>query len=105
MRSRVGGLAQLLANDALEVSLSPEIGALEIVRSRQGFLSEPSNDRVATLRGFVNRHAPAFGLTAEEIETLEVVADYQNPSGNMAWVELEQKIALRLESLRTSTRL
>jgi len=47
---------------------------------------------VAALRGFVARHALAFGLTAGEIETLDVVADYGNPGGNTAWVELEQKI-------------
>ncbi len=57
-----------------------------------GFLSAPSEDRVATLRNFLASYAPAFGVTAADVASLAVTADYVNPAGNMAWVELEQRI-------------
>ncbi|MEZ5291938.1 MAG: M36 family metallopeptidase [Vicinamibacterales bacterium] len=55
-----------------------------------GFLTGPSSDREATLRAFLGRYAAAYGLGAGG--SLVVLADYANPSGNMAWVELEQRL-------------
>jgi hypothetical protein len=92
--ARAQALAQMLAGDAVEVAFAPETDALEIVAPRAGggFLTGPSRDRAAALRSFVAGHAAAFGITATEVATLDVVADYENPAGNLAWVELEQKI-------------
>ena len=94
LNARAQGLAQMMATDAVHVALAPETDALEVVSARpgRGLLTGPSRNRVAMLRAFLTAHAGAFGVSAEEIATLDVVADYENPAGNMAWVELEQKI-------------
>ncbi len=70
------------------------LGGAAIVSAMPGtaFLTAPGDDRVATLRGFLQGHAAAFGLAGDQVETLAVVADEMNPAGNMAWVELEQRI-------------
>ena len=47
---------------------------------------------VATLRGFLRGHAAAYGLTEGQADELVVIADQMNPAGNMAWVELEQRL-------------
>lgn len=57
-----------------------------------GFLTAPSTDRSTALRAFLQQHADAFGTTEDAVQTLELVADYQNPGGGMAWVEFEQKV-------------
>ena len=44
------------------------------------------------MRGFFAAHADAYRLTAAQVQSLELVADYTNPSGNMSWVEFEQRI-------------
>lgn len=89
------GLARLRArSENMDVSLNPGLGVPEVVGlvPGTGFLTGPSSDRVATLRAFLGEQAGAFGLSGSEVETLDLVADYENPSGNMAWVEFEQKI-------------
>jgi hypothetical protein len=89
------GLARLQADfGRADLKRSPELDTIEIVRAKPGspFLTAPSENRVAALRGFLSGYADAFGLSAQGIQNLEVVADYQNPSGGMAWVELEQRI-------------
>jgi len=70
------------------------VGGASIVSAMPGtpFLSEAGGDRVAALRGFLQGHAEAFGLSGDQANALVVVADEMNPAGNMAWVELEQRI-------------
>ncbi len=70
------------------------LGGAEVVSAMPGtpFLSGPSDDRVATLRGFLGAHEAAFGLASGQVDELVVVADQMNPAGNMAWVEFEQRI-------------
>ncbi len=70
------------------------LGTAAVVSAMPGtpFLSGPSDDRVATLRGFIAGHASAYGVSADAADALVVVADELNPVGNMAWVELEQRI-------------
>ena len=92
---RNDGLAQLRAEfPALETLQSPLSGALEVVGIQPGggFLTGPDPDHVGALRGFFAAHADAYGLTAAQVQSLELVADYTNPSGNMSWVEFEQRI-------------
>lgn len=69
-------------------------GGLGVVSAMPGtpMLAEGTGDRVATLRGFLRGHAAAYGLTEGQADELVVVADQVNPSGNMAWVELEQRL-------------
>ena len=83
--------------DELEVLNSPELLTPEVVGAKPGFgfLTGPSTDRVATLRGFLGQYAAAYGLASGaslQSDELALVADYENPSGNMAFVELEQRI-------------
>ncbi len=89
------GLARLRArSDGMDVALNPGLGVPEVVGlvPGTGFLTGPSSDRVGTLRAFLGEQADAFGLSASEVDTLDLAANYENPSGNMAWVEFEQKI-------------
>ncbi|MBP7778253.1 MAG: M36 family metallopeptidase [Acidobacteria bacterium] len=76
------------------IEAHPTLATPEIVGrpAGNGFLSGPSDDRVAALRTFLGRYAAAYGITASDAVDLVVVADYANPSGNMGWVELEQRI-------------
>ncbi len=93
--AREKGLNRLQATyRSLEVLSSPALGVPEVVGTAAGtgFLTGPSADRVATMRSFLSTFADAYGLTAVDARGLAVVANYENPSGNMAWVELEQRI-------------
>ena len=94
-RARSDGLAELRAESpALEMLQSPLTGALEVVGIQPGggFLAGPQRDHPAALRGFLAARADAFGITASQVQSLDLVADYTNPSGNMSWVEFEQRI-------------
>ena len=91
--NRVAGVATLeAALPGIVIEPSPVRLGVEIVSAMPGtpWLSPPADDRVTTLRAFLTRHAPAFGLSAAEVADLAVVADAVNPAGDMAWVELEQ---------------
>ena len=70
------------------------LGGVEVVSAMPGtpFLTGPGDDRVATLRAFLNGNQAAYGLAGGQVDELVVVADQMNPAGNMAWVELEQRI-------------
>ena len=92
--SRSAGVARLeAAFGDVAVDLHAALGTAEIVSIKPGgaFLTPPSNDRVATLRAFLQAYAAAYGITAGAAQSLDLVADYVNPAGNMAWVELEQR--------------
>ncbi len=99
----VGGLASARAADMsrlqatfkdIEVVDNPERGTPEIVgvKAGGGFLTAATSDRVGAMRGFLSAYAGVYGLSQNQVASLELVADYANPSGNMAWVEFEQKI-------------
>jgi hypothetical protein len=56
-------------------------------------LTAPSTEpRERIARSFMVENAALYGLTAAQARQLEVVADYLNPAGNLAWVEYEQRI-------------
>lgn len=78
----------------LDVVESPELHVPEALGTKPGagFLTGPGPDRVATLRAFLEASSGIHGLAADAVQQLEVVADYVNPAGNLAWVELEQRI-------------
>lgn len=69
-------------------------GGLGVVSAMPGtpMLAEGTDSRVATLRGFLRGHAAAYGLMDGQADEFVVVADAMNPAGNMAWVELEQRL-------------
>ena len=90
-RNGLAALRNELPGVRVDVDL---LGGAAVVSAMPGtpFLSEPGADRVATLRGFLQSHAAAFGLAGDQVSSLAVLADEVNPAGNMAWVELEQRI-------------
>ena len=91
---RAGALAQLKRSvPDLEVEVSPALGTPELVgvRAGFGFLTGASADRVGTLRAFLTAYGDVYGLSQAQAASLEVIADYVNPAGNMAWVELQQR--------------
>ncbi len=92
-RAREAGVARLkAADDAVAVTLHPSLGVTQTVSAMPGggFLTPPSTDRVRALRSFLSAYGDAYGVSAQQVQALDVVADYVNPAGNMAWVELEQ---------------
>ncbi len=78
----------------LVIENSPETGVPEIVGlpPARGFLTGPTTDRAGALRTFLASNAAVYGLTAQRVAELNLVADYANPAGNMAWVEFEQQV-------------
>ncbi len=80
--------------NGLDVIRNRTLGTPEVVsvKAGTGFLTGPSTDRAGTLRRFLTANALAFGVTDTQVVSLELVADYANPAGNMAWVELQQKV-------------
>jgi len=57
------------------------------------WLTSPSRaGRPEILRNFVKDNANLIGVNNEQVDALEVTADYTNPAGNMSYVHLEQRI-------------
>ena len=81
----------LKTSDVIE---SAELGTPEVVSARpgSGFLSAATKNRPEILRSFLSNYADAYGISAEQVASLELVANYVNPAGNMAWVEFEQRL-------------
>jgi subtilisin-like proprotein convertase family protein len=93
--ARAAGLARLQADlKTVDVVDSPELGTPEVVsvKPESGFLTGPTADRVGAMRAFLSAYSDVYGLSQEQAAGLELVADYANPAGNMAWVELEQRL-------------
>src|SRR5262249_47745573 len=92
--ARETGLARLKANLQVNIVDNPELGTPEVVGAKpgSGFLTGPSSDRVAAMRTFLSTYPDTYGVSPQQIGNLVLVADYQNPAGNMAWVEFEQRI-------------
>jgi hypothetical protein len=89
------GLVRMQTNlKGSEVIESTELGTPEVVSATpgSGFLSGPTKNRPEMLRSFLSNYADAYGISAQQVESLELVADYVNPAGNMAWVEFEQRL-------------
>ena len=83
---RIAGVARLeAAYKGIAIERQAGVNVVEVVSAAPGagFLTPPSGDRVAALRGFVTANADAYGLAASGIGELQPVADYMNPAGNM----------------------
>jgi hypothetical protein len=92
---RASGLGRLHSEvKGVQVTKGHDLGTLEIVGMKpgSGFLTRAGADNVATLKGFLGRYGAAFGVSASGVDSLDVVSEQENPSGTMAWVELEQRI-------------
>jgi hypothetical protein len=79
----------------LDVEWSSETGAPEVVgvlNAEQKLTGRSKANRADIVRGFLANNNDLYGLERAQIDALETVADYTNPSGNMSFVELEQRI-------------
>jgi len=71
----------------------PEVIAPDAYDAKIQFLSSPSSEkRSEILRNFVKENDNLVGINHGQADALKVVADYANPSGNMAFAHLEQVI-------------
>ncbi|HUF05107.1 MAG TPA: M36 family metallopeptidase, partial [Aridibacter sp.] len=71
----------------------PEVISPDVWRSQtESLASAGSGSRAETLRAFLKQNDRLFGIESEQADLLEVMADYENPSGNMAFALLEQRI-------------
>ncbi|MBV9209569.1 MAG: M36 family metallopeptidase, partial [Acidobacteria bacterium] len=91
------GIADLQRNvPDLKVEFSPDLDAPEVIGTdvlKNTFLTPPSNiKRDALVKNFVNQNQEVFGLTTSQVSELRTIADYTNPSGNLSYVDLEQRI-------------
>ena len=92
---QANGLARLRTNlKGSEVIESAELGTPQVVSATpgSGFLSGPSRNRPEMLRSFLSNYSDAYSISTQQVESLELIADYVNPAGNMAWVEFEQRL-------------
>lgn len=72
---------------------TPEVITPDVYAAKVQRLSRPSNEKRSTiLREFVRGNQDLIGVNNEQIDGLEVVADYTNPNGNMAFATLQQRI-------------
>ncbi|MCC6990712.1 MAG: hypothetical protein IT181_17020, partial [Acidobacteria bacterium] len=93
--ARLGAAARLSAAvPGVRIEGHPTLQTTEVVSAAPGgvFLSRPAADRVAALRQFLGDYADVYGVSAADAAGLTVVSDYTNPAGNMAFVELEQRV-------------
>lgn len=79
----------------LAIEFSEHTGAPEtvaIARGRQKLTPKSREPHEHVARSFIQRNADLYGLSAREAAQLRKRADYANPSGNLAWVELKQEL-------------
>lgn len=73
----------------------PEVIGPDVSKGRH-FLTTPTavrdGKRAPLLVGFLKENTSLIGVSASEIDSLKVAADYTNPDGNLSFVELNQEI-------------
>jgi uncharacterized repeat protein (TIGR01451 family) len=84
-------------NSDVDVKVNDELSLPEIVGVKHGrkgkFLTPQSGEsHEKVVRGFLERNASLYGLTARQVAHLKKISDYTNPEGNLSWVELRQDI-------------
>ncbi|WP_170113372.1 M36 family metallopeptidase [Ahniella affigens] len=96
---RQQSLQRALAVDAgktLRVQRAESDGQVRVIapKSPQRRLAAAAapGQRVAALREFLSANALLYSVDPQLIDALEVVADYRNPDGGLAWVRLRQLV-------------
>ncbi|MDP9179822.1 MAG: hypothetical protein M3O61_19295, partial [Gemmatimonadota bacterium] len=71
----------------------PEVIGPDVAMGRN-FLTGPSagSNRVSILRGFLKENNDLVGVTDDQTDSLNVLADYTNPDGKLSFTHLEQRI-------------
>src|SRR5512139_2090365 len=89
LRTRVSTLKIEYNNDIrIPEVITPDVWKEDVER-----LTAPSNEKRAdVLRNFAKQNNELVGMEPGQIDGLKVVADYANPSGNMAFAQLNQEI-------------
>jgi len=89
-------LKQQLPTAKVEYNLdirTPEVITPDMYAAKIERLSRPSNEKRSTiLREFIRGNQDLIGVNNEQIDGLDVVADYTNPNGNMGFATLQQRI-------------
>ncbi len=82
-------------NPSVDVSMNEQTGMPEtvgVISSKQKLTDSSAARRSDIVRGFLAKQSDLFGLTASDVAQLKLTAEYENPAGNMSWVEFEQEI-------------
>ncbi|HUF05108.1 MAG TPA: M36 family metallopeptidase [Aridibacter sp.] len=79
--------------DYNEDLMVPEVISPDVWNARIENLMAPSNaKRSEILRNFVKQNNGLIGIDDRQADSLKVLADYENPAGNMSFAHLEQRI-------------
>lgn len=71
----------------------PEVIGTDVWKSKIDFLTRPSDqDHAEILRNFVKQNDGLIGVSNRQAESLNVVANYTNPNGDLSYAHLEQQI-------------
>lgn len=70
----------------------PEVIAPDVKKGGDVLTSSSLLKRSEILRNFIKQNDSLFGVDESQINKLEVISDYKNPSGNMSFAHLEQRI-------------
>jgi Fungalysin metallopeptidase (M36) len=70
----------------------PEVIGPDVQKGRAVLTRATSGKRSDTLVNFLKQNDELTGVRAAQVQELKVVADYMNPAGNLAFVELNQEI-------------
>ncbi len=85
------------SSSSLNVEYNQDLENPEVISPKsfgeKSFLTSATNvSRAETLRNFSKQNDQLLGLNDNQFDELKVVADYQNPSGNMGFAQLAQRI-------------
>lgn len=89
LRTRVSTLKVEYNSDLMV----PEVISPDVWNAKIESLSGPSNmKRSEILRSFIKQNSSLIGIDDRQADSLKVLADYENPAGNMSFAHLEQRI-------------
>lgn len=71
---------------------APEVIAPDISQGRTTLAKAGRGKRPEALKGFLRENSDLIGAQQTAVGRMKVVADYQNPDGNLSFVELKQEI-------------
>ncbi len=91
-KEKIARAAERVDGEGLAVGFHKHTGAPAVVGGRRKLTGKSNEPREQIARGFLHRNADLFGLSPNEVARLKKTADYANPSGNLAWVELKQEL-------------
>jgi len=78
----------------LSLKVADELGTPEIVapgRSARALTAASTRSREEVARTFIAANAGLYGLSASQVDDLNLDVSYANPAGNLEWVRFEQR--------------